>query len=137
MLQKNENKKLENCTSTNYISVEVKDLAIEHLDEKREKIIDLMKKNDTQNLITYMKNNKIEFENLNDEHFNIIEYIYSSKQISFNMKYYVINHYGKTRRKIIQLIKNNSVKHLMTYLEKNDIELERLNDDSYNKICFS
>ncbi|KAG4084445.1 hypothetical protein H8356DRAFT_1377288 [Neocallimastix lanati (nom. inval.)] len=126
MLQKNENKKLENCTSTNYISVEVKDLAIEHLDEKREKIIDLMKKNDTQNLITYMKNNKIEFENLNDEHFNIIEYIYSSKQISFNMKYYVINHYGKTRRKIIQLIKNNSVKHLMTYLEKNDIELERI-----------
>jgi len=122
---------------SNHISTRVKEFIIEHFDKKRAIIFNLLKEDDSKKLLNYMETQNIEFKQLNDKYFNILEYINNPiNNISINMRNFVISHYDRTTCEIIKLIKQNNINNLMSYLEKHDIELESLNNKYFNIINY-
>ncbi|ORX78986.1 hypothetical protein BCR32DRAFT_301294 [Anaeromyces robustus] len=121
----------------NKISDDIKKFVIETFVFKRKNIIKYLKEENVIDLKKYIKNNKIEIKDLNDENFDIIDYVNSStNSISFKMKNFVISHYNKERFEIIELISNNDINYLKEYIEKNSIELEKLNDENFDILNF-
>lgn len=115
----------------------MKNFVVSHYDKKRYQVIELIRNDYISQLKRYIDFENIELESLNDENFNLIEYINSPQNyISSRMKYFVLSHYNYKRYKIVELIRNDSISQLRDYIKKNDINLEDLNDSHFNLLKY-
>ncbi|ORX66670.1 hypothetical protein BCR32DRAFT_297604 [Anaeromyces robustus] len=114
----------------------MKDFIITHYTIKRYKIMELILSNDIDELKKYLDENKeFELHELNDEHFDLITYIYSSNPynfITFEMCKFVITHLTKDRCKIIEFIENKNINEIKKFYQKDKSIFENLNDKHFD-----
>jgi len=124
--------------ANNNVSFKMKSFIIHHFDKKREKIIELMKKNDIAEIKKFLIKNNIELRDLDDNHFSIIDYVKSSSDFIFpnTMQWFILSHYNQKRYEIIELIRNDCISDLKRYIDIHDIEFESLNDKYFNLIQY-
>ncbi|ORX75194.1 hypothetical protein BCR32DRAFT_304995 [Anaeromyces robustus] len=128
----------ENFDITNYCMSEfnevppyIKRFIIYNFDSHRRNIINHIDNNSIDDLKNYIEKNNIELRSINDQYFNCIDYCKND-----DMKKFIINNYSIKRSKIVNLIEKGNINQLKNYIEKNNIELKRLNDNNFNIINF-
>jgi len=125
----------------NGISPSMKTFIKDNFDSNRNRIMDIIKKNDVGELKEYMENNNIELEKLNHRNFNIVKFVISlhkKNKISEELKDFVISHLNIWRSNIIELIEEDNVQELKDYIKKEkNFQLNDINDTYFNlkKYC--
>lgn len=126
-----------NCSTDFVYSNKIKYFIISYYDKNRYDVVELIKNDDIGQLKNYIKSNNIELKSLNDKNFNLINYINSyDSHITPKMKYFILSHYNKKRYDIVELIRNGKISYLKNYIEKNNINLEDLNDNNFNILMY-
>jgi len=98
---------------------------------------ELIKSNDILKFKNFVERNNIEFQKLNNDQFNIIDYCNSMEnKISQKMKYYVLSHYTRERWNVVELLRSNDISKLIEYIETKKIELASLCDKNFDLIQF-
>ncbi|ORX42274.1 hypothetical protein BCR36DRAFT_374589 [Piromyces finnis] len=116
-----------------HISVDLKDFIKVFIEPKKYVIIDIIMNNSLTRLKQYKKEYHIGgFNELNDQHFNIMEFCKSNNKISSDIILYINSHMYENRSKIIEMIDNKNLSELEKYTEVNHYEYKSLNDEEFN-----
>ncbi|ORY60455.1 hypothetical protein LY90DRAFT_643187 [Neocallimastix californiae] len=119
------------------ISNDILDYIITHYDKTKGEIVDIIRSDDINKLMEYIKENDIELQNLNNNHFDVIKYCSKSyNKISGRMKNFVISHINKIRYKVVELLRNDDISELKLFIDENNINLKSLNDDNFNLVKY-
>ncbi|ORX79358.1 hypothetical protein BCR32DRAFT_246443 [Anaeromyces robustus] len=115
----------------------LKDFILMFFDNKKYELINIIMKNNLNELIYFKKENHIEeFMELNNQYFNIIDFCRSSDKISSKIKLYISSHLYRCRSKVVDMIDRNEFSDLQNYTENNHLEFKNLNDDDFNIIKY-
>jgi len=117
----------------------IKNYILTHYNEKRKEVFDIIEENNLNKLkkyVTQMKN--FDFMQLNDQSFNILDYINEqSNSIPNDIKIYIKYHYNHKRSEIIELIELNNFTSLKYYIVQNNILITDVNDKYFNLLNFA
>ena len=125
---------IEYCNSNRHVNEVTKSLIKSHLNNKRATITEYIRRYKYYDLERYAKDNEIEFKNMNDEYFNILDYCENEVlNCPERIKNFIIRNYDKIRADIIKLIEGGDIISLKDYIKDKKVELKKL-DDAYFKI---
>ena len=133
-------KLLEFCSNPKNCNLKMKMFVINHYTRYRGEIVERIRKNNFEDLKSYVQNNKIDLETMNDAYFDLKRYTYSlynNRKISTEIKDFIIINSNKIRSIIIHdFIERNSINGLKIYTEENHLEFKQLNDEYFNIIHY-
>ena len=89
-----------------------------------------------EDLENFVINNDIKFEDINDENFDIIEFL-NLKNKSKEITNFIFEHFSEERKKVMNLIEHNQLLELKSYTINDLIILKDLNDKSFDILLYA
>jgi len=123
------------CHSSNKISGKIENFIISHFNSVRYRLVELIQSDDN---VEELESVEFDLNKLNDSNFDFIKYCQDNNNgISTLMKSIVEIKFDSNKNEIVNRIKNNDISYLKEYMEENNVELEKLNNKSFNIVKYT